>query len=184
MIFLISDNHFGHFNIIRYCNRPFTTAEQMNSHMITEWNRVVTPQDTVIVVGDFIFYKNNLNVCRDMLAQLNGKLKILVRGNHDKGVATCYQMGFDFVCEKMTLMVGGEPVMVCHYPRQAPWWAFWRHRTPRAPRDTGQLLIHGHTHSYNKFQFPKSYNVCAEASKYRPIPITEIESWIGKLKRK
>jgi len=34
-----SDYHFSHTNIIRYCNRPFETAEEMNEVIIRGRNR-------------------------------------------------------------------------------------------------------------------------------------------------
>lgn len=52
MDFFTSDTHFGHSNIIGYCNRPFTSVEQMNQEMVERWNRVVMPEDTVYHLGD------------------------------------------------------------------------------------------------------------------------------------
>ena len=50
-----SDYHFGHANIIKYCNRPFETVEEMNEVIIRKHNERVKPEDTVFFLGDFIF---------------------------------------------------------------------------------------------------------------------------------
>ena len=57
MNFYISDNHFGHFNVIRYDNRPFDNTDTMDKVMIDRWNEVVGDEDTVYILGDFSWYK-------------------------------------------------------------------------------------------------------------------------------
>jgi calcineurin-like phosphoesterase family protein len=41
-----SDFHFGHFNIIRYCNRPFTSTEEMDTCIVDRMNQCVKSNDT------------------------------------------------------------------------------------------------------------------------------------------
>ena len=41
MVFFTADTHFDHANIIRFCNRPFATVEDMNEALIANWNRKV-----------------------------------------------------------------------------------------------------------------------------------------------
>ena len=43
MIFVTSDTHFYHNNIIRYDNLPFDNPEEMNEKIIAEWNKRVQP---------------------------------------------------------------------------------------------------------------------------------------------
>ena len=50
-VFYIADTHFGHANIIKHCNRPFESAEEMDAKMIRNWNSVVGVDDVVFVVG-------------------------------------------------------------------------------------------------------------------------------------
>lgn len=98
--FFIADTHFGGENIRRYENRPFETATEMDEKMIENWNRIVTPEDTVYVLGDFSDY-NDAKKEAEILQRLNG-YKILVMGNHDShrtaqewreiGFAECYSL--------------------------------------------------------------------------------------------
>ena len=55
MIFVTSDTHFYHNNIIRYDNLPFDNPEEMNEKIIAEWNKRVQPCDEVYHLGDVFF---------------------------------------------------------------------------------------------------------------------------------
>lgn len=80
-IFITSDSHFWHKNILDFTNRPFDTVEEMNEGLIASWNNVVTNEDTVYHLGDFSF--GGYERTKEILEQLNGKI-ILHKGNHDR----------------------------------------------------------------------------------------------------
>ena len=71
MDFFTADLHLGHKNIIKYCNRPFSSLKDMDETIINNWNSVVGKNDTVYALGDLVFgfhkYEKYLN-------QLNGKI--------------------------------------------------------------------------------------------------------------
>ena len=80
-VWFSSDIHFGHANIIKFCNRPFSTVEEMDEAIIADHNRVVKENDIVFHLGDFTFRKIDNAV--SYLKRLNG-YHHLIRGNHDK----------------------------------------------------------------------------------------------------
>lgn len=79
-IYVISDTHFGHANIIYKFTppRPFNTITEHDQALIDNWNSVVRPQDHVYHLGDVCMKKYHLGIVK----KLNGH-KRLVRGNHD-----------------------------------------------------------------------------------------------------
>ena len=46
-VWFIADTHFGHANIIRFCNRPFESVEEMNETLVSNWNDRVAPMQTL-----------------------------------------------------------------------------------------------------------------------------------------
>ena len=55
MNYYIADTHFGHENIMRHCNRPFTSVDEQDEILIKNWNNTVGKNDTVYIIGDFCF---------------------------------------------------------------------------------------------------------------------------------
>ena len=82
-IYLISDTHFNHANIIKYCNIPFKNVKEMNKTLIKNWNNIVRDKDIVYFLGDFVLSKNKVERAKEFIELLNGEI-IFIKGNHDK----------------------------------------------------------------------------------------------------
>ena len=59
MNYYISDLHIGHENILRFDNRPFADVNEMNNKLKENWNARVRSDDTVYILGDFIWAKES-----------------------------------------------------------------------------------------------------------------------------
>jgi calcineurin-like phosphoesterase family protein len=81
-VFFTADLHFGHKNIIKYCNRPYPSIESMNESIVEIWNKYVPNDADVFILGDVAFSMTK-NKIRELLNSMNGR-KHLVIGNHDK----------------------------------------------------------------------------------------------------
>ena len=82
-IYITSDHHLFHKNIIKHCNRPFTDEYEMNNIILEKHNSVVKENDTVIFLGDISAGLKNRNAqLKEILLKFNGN-KILLKGNHD-----------------------------------------------------------------------------------------------------
>jgi len=188
MIYCISDNHFFHQNIIKYCDRPFGSVTEMNNYMVARWNDTVLPGDEVIFVGDFAIgwdkenFKTKRDCYRNLLSKLNGT-KLLVRGNHDHETIDFYKdVGFADV--KDSIILGN--ILVIHYPLKVdkeymkPEMVEYIERVIKTCK-TGSItkVIHGHIHNNSTVQNEfKHFNVSAEVLDYIP---KDLESIIGVL---
>ena len=66
-----ADTHFGHGNVIRYCERPFASVEEMDEVLIENWNYVIRPKDTIYHLGDFTL--TGKEKANDYFSSLNGR---------------------------------------------------------------------------------------------------------------
>jgi calcineurin-like phosphoesterase family protein len=178
-VFFTSDLHFGHANIIKYCNRPFKTTQEMDDLLISKWNTVVTPDDYVYVVGDFAFNRGKNNYIQ-LLTRLNGT-KILIVGNHDKNLSRSQALRFGFaaICYSLEYVIHGIALRLQHRPRRLNWYERWF-----GLRDKKLWVIHGHTHRQaNPVNYKtQAINVCTDMWAYTPVPEDQIFSYINKLR--
>ena len=77
-VWVTSDHHFGHSNIIKFCKRPFESADDMDQAMIDAWNSVVSPHDVVFHLGDFTL--SGLPEAREYFSKLNGVYRHPISG--------------------------------------------------------------------------------------------------------
>ena len=80
--FFTSDLHFGHRNVIHFCNRDATDMKDMENKIIERWNSKVTNLDYVFVLGDLFWFGHSVEVKR-VLKRLKAKKIYIVPGNHD-----------------------------------------------------------------------------------------------------
>jgi len=155
-VFLISDTHFGHENIIRYCSRPFSSAEEMDRVLIRNWNEAVGPEDVVIHLGDFAL--GSPGRIREYLEALNGEIFFL-RGNHDT---------------LLEMVVGPLPPHMV-IPLAPPSLDLRLQHYPGTP-SPGEVVIHGHIHDKAPLFDPRIHrmNVSVEATGYKPVLVKEI----------
>jgi len=160
-----ADYHFSHFNIIRYCERPFESAEEMNKVIIRKHNERVKPDDTVFFLGDFIFKggkEGGEEKYRQLEKKLNGKF-IFIKGNHDRNNS------LKTIITKMYIHYGSKDICMTHRPENAD---------PDVP-----LNFCGHVHQRYKIKRlnDKSLivNLSVEVWNYYPVSFKEIASAVS-----
>lgn len=163
-IFVTSDIHFSHENILQFENRPFNDVKEMDETIIKRWNSVVSPNDLVYILGDVSFA--SVKHTNELIKRLNGD-KILIKGNHDEFI---YSEKFDKTLFKsitscLETEILGERFIMCHYPF--------------ASNDCHKVQLFGHIHSNTGIhaveKLPSNaLNVCMDANNLTPVNIKEI----------
>lgn len=163
-IWVVSDTHFNHENIIGYGQRPFHDVTHMNEIMIENWNKMVKDQDKVYHLGDV--YISNGDRMNSIFHRLKGK-KRLILGNHDNGKDQILQKHFQKI--EVWRDFGEFGLLLTHIPVHRS--ALRRGFKKDMP---GELMnIHGHIHQNSSPEGPYRC-VCVEQIDYRPINIEEL----------
>lgn len=198
--FFTSDWHLGHENCLRFDNRPFKDIKEMHEVLIKRYNATVPESGICYFLGDI---GNKTEDIKNVLAQLNGT-KVLLWGNHDKGINTMYNVGFDVVLFSATLLIHKTIVSISHCPlrgipredlshiKNNPVDENWHGESRKKHQmctvtNEGQFHLHGHIHSRKDKRtsfkiLDKQMDVGVTANNYTPVSICKIESWISKYK--
>ena len=198
-IFFTSDWHIGHENSIKFDKRPFKDINEMHEALIRRYNATVPKSGICYFLGDM---GNRTEDIRKVISRLNGT-KVLLWGNHDKGLSTMYNCGFDVVIHSASIYINKERVTMSHCPLRGVWREDttqmkgynpdnpenWHGETRRKHQqctvtDEGQFHLHGHIHSRkdkptSQKILGRQFDVGVTANKYQPVSYSQIESWIA-----
>ena len=162
MIWFTADTHFGHKNIIKYCDRPFQSVEEMNHSLIENWNQSVDYTDTVYFLGDLCF--GNQNDTIEVIRSLNG-FKHIVFGNHDRTLRKVLreQPLVESEQDYLEVTIGRQHIVMCHYAMRV--WNRAHH---------GTWMLYGHSHGTLP-GIGKSMDVGVDTNNYKPYSFEEIK---------
>jgi calcineurin-like phosphoesterase family protein len=171
-IYFSSDYHLGHYNIIKYCNRPFSSIAEMNERIIQNHNSIIKPKDKFYFLGDFAM-SSSYSYLLTLMGRLNGE-KYIIAGNHDKA-SRFEQMVIDGAIESfsqvMPITIGKQYIWLSHYPHVS-----WN----RSHHDSWNL--HGHVHATLKPQYkPFRVDVGVDAWDYKPVSFEQLVEYKKKL---
>ena len=178
-----SDQHFRHINCLKIMPfRPWKTIEEMELGLINNWNSVVSDNDTVIILGDFIMGKHKYKSFPEIIPKLKG-FKLMVLGNHDRGfndgdLAIYEEFGIGKVVNDNLSLSDllhsdylNDTVIVSHFPfLGAHSEEFDNKYEACCPIDDGKsILFHGHTHQQVPMVRSRMISVGVDAWGYKPV---------------
>jgi calcineurin-like phosphoesterase family protein len=173
----IGCTHFGHRNIIKYCNRPFSTVKEMDDCIFQNINDRVGPADNLFILGDFAMGPRSY--IEECVQRLPTKNLFLIKGNHDKlsnlaytligfrWVKDLYEVDDTYICEK-TYQPQPKKLVLCHYPMES--WNKSFH---------GSWHLHAHTHTSmpdnpNRLRM----NVGVDTNDFAPVETQEVAKFM------
>ena len=151
MNYYISDLHIGHANAIQLDGRPFADLNEMHRIIVNNWNSRVKTDDTVYIIGDFIWYKE-----KDWpfyVEPLAGN-KVLIRGNHDpRQFSVATKRLFQDITNLKEIHDEGRHVVMCHYP--IPFY--------RSSFSPTAYMLYGHVHLTKEYDYLKEMRKVVKA---------------------
>jgi calcineurin-like phosphoesterase family protein len=197
-IFFTSDQHFQHANILKFGrgNGMFNNIDQHDAYIQQKWWETVTDEDDVYVLGDSAM--GNIEVSLPKFAYLPGN-KLFVPGNHDhifSGMSPNHRerylpmyedVGFTILPETVTMTIptstGDTEVILSHFPYKATQHEKAEKFAKNRPTFENKPLIHGHTHSEERFNSENKYefHVGVDANHFTPVNISEVVAWLETL---
>ncbi len=162
---LISDMHFGHKNIARFCNRPDNHEELM-----WEGLRLVSKRDRLVVLGDVALMAKK--DCMFVVDKLPGQERILLEGNHDVSTKIRKHSAWDQVVRY------DEALITSRLVKDGPLMALSHTPTTLSVIKGPKIFLHGHIHNagYNYMWTGGSLwvNLSVEQWDYKPVLLDDI----------
>jgi calcineurin-like phosphoesterase family protein len=160
-IWFTADFHLGHKNIIRYCNRPFQTVEEMNQEILERLNSRVKANDILYFLGDFCIGPKAR--AAEFRQKIRCKKIFALAGNHDKETRKLTQE-FTWLNDLAEVSLNGQRIVLCHYAMRV-----WNQSS------RGSWHLYGHSHG--KLSAPDtslSMDVGVDTHDFRPWHFDEI----------
>jgi calcineurin-like phosphoesterase family protein len=167
MIYFTADEHYGHPDIIKYCNRPFRNVSEMDKQLIANHNKRVRKTDTVIHLGDFCVHTWDVVKVRRFIRKLNGK-HIFLKGSHDNWLSQHSKTRLEGVIRDGKFLDWcwrtGETYLVLDHYAMLRW--------PRSYFNSWQLFGHSHGTLHPE---AKQYDVGVDNNLYFPVSWDDIK---------
>lgn len=165
-IHFIGDLHFGDETIIKLENRPFQNSLSQTMKICELWNRVVSYNDDVYIVGDFVNINTITKEEVDIIKKLKGNI-YLIRGNHDTEDDNYYTENFNIkkVIDTPILLDGFW--IISHEPQ------YINKNFPYA-----NVFAHVHNNPMYNTHSCRSYCVSADRINFTPIEFNEIKNTV------
>ena len=157
MIWFTSDEHYGHKNIIKYCDRPYAFVKDMDEAIIGNFNSRVKPGDTVYHLGDFTL--KNYDYAIKYMHQLNG-YHFFIKGSHDSWLTEGGECGGSYLKE---IKEEGKTIVLCHYAMR---------RWPKS--HYGAWHLYGHSHGTLP-SYGLSYDVGVDNNNFYPVSFEQLK---------
>lgn len=175
-VWVTSDHHFMHENIIKHCNRPFVHSAEMDEELIRRWNVLVGVKDTVWHLGD-VSLSGDAKAVVEILSRLNGEIHLLTYPwHHDRrwlasaervlgGTDRRELAGARNVILEPPVVVLKKPehIVLCHYPFEE--WDRKHH---------GSYHFHGHQHGNGKTKMERRVDVSVDCWSFAPASFEEL----------
>lgn len=156
---VVTDLHLYHDKVHDYSGRPKNYMELLHANLL----KYVQPQDTLIDLGDVIFYRHEK--LKEFWEPIKCRAKILCMGNHDHKSRGWYtRNGYDVACTSIQV----ADILLSHHPQEV------------VPKEV-RLNVHGHWHNMrgNSSLFAwwshKTHRLLSlEEAGYKPVKLHEI----------
>lgn len=178
-IWVISDTHLSHENILKFVDNAtgqpirghlFNNIDEMDEHMIAQWNSVVKQGDKVYHLGDV--FMGDRERFKRIWPKFNGSKNLIV-GNHDDIKFLC--AGGFFKSVYLERKFREFKLHLSHIPLHQT-----QHETGAPGSGNFFVNVHGHIHQ-NPSPPGRYINVSVEAVNYTPVHIEDLAAQAAKI---
>lgn len=188
-LYFTADLHLGHANIMRYCNRPYKTVDEMNADILNGIREVSSRDAVLFIIGDVVFSGIDHNTLTEFAKCLNGFQKVyMLRGNHDPSnmrnkleryanrgnLSKLLPLKISWLADSIIEIFVEDDEMeqdarmiLCHYPLLS-WNASYH----------GSWHLFGHVHGALRHPSFNALDVGVDCHEYKPISYSKVKEII------